>query len=216
MLLGAKHWARHCNALTPFQPSQPFGSEDCYYSYCQMKNLRHKEVKNLLLVTWLLSGRARVQTQCSPRAQALDHYTQPTMSRLFCYYFLSFNYAFTTDIFPSSATRVSFYLMAIEDVTGFGQGSDWIRFFPGRQAGNHPGAVELCWGPWVEDQAQGQVGRGRNVTSSGVQHCPSPSGGRETHAYKPLTRVPSVFSLSLSSQAACSSLSEHTPAGTSS
>ena len=47
----------------------------------------------------------------------------------------------------------------------FEQGSDLIRFFPGKQAGGHLGAGELSWGPgeggpglssgWDREDAEG-------------------------------------------------------------
>ena len=82
-------------------------------------SLSKLEVKNLLLVTQLVSGRTGVQIQGESRANAFDHYSWPPYAVSVCYFLFSLYNTFIMDIFPGGATQVSFYLMTAEDVTGF-------------------------------------------------------------------------------------------------
>lgn len=133
-----------------------------------MRNLRHREVQNSLLVTQLPSGRARVQTQRSPRAQASDHcLLLPGAVGIIPHIFFSFGDELTADILPKQCISGSILL------TGCGVPLPLTSLLQTQHLCSrpHPSPVELTLCAHPHWPSQRRVRHHHQFSSAGVCRC---------------------------------------------
>ena len=193
-----------------------------------MRNLRHREVQNSLLVTQLPSGRAGVQT-VKPGAQASDHCPLPPRAGgIIPHILFSFGDELTADIFPKRYVPGCILLIGCRGRVSLAseQGSDLTRFFPGKQVGgwlpSGRGAVLGSWGgrPGLSSGWEREA-LGTRLSSS--EPCQSRDGGKRRRGPEitastprpPLTSLSQTQHLASRPQPSPAepTLSVHTPAG---